>query len=328
MSDAPLKVAVIGVGYLGGLHASKYAALPDAELVCVYDTDPERARVVAEANQTVVAATMEEALAAAEAVSIAVPTADHLRVGLAAVDAGLPMLVEKPLAATAAEGLRLVEAAEAASLLVQVGHLERFNPVFQDLRGIVCEPRFIECHRLSPFAGRGADTSVVHDVMIHDLDLIAFLVGRPLLDVEAVGVPVLSAHEDICNARLRFEGGATANVTASRVSLKRERKLRIFQPDAYASVDLDKREVTVARKKPNAPAFDPEAPMDTIDVEVRSFEGADPLGDEIAAFVKAIRTGMPAAVDGRAGLAALEMAEQVLEAARRADEAFDAGDQG
>ncbi|MFT4572170.1 MAG: putative dehydrogenase [Hyphomicrobiaceae bacterium] len=317
--EIPLRVAVIGVGYLGGFHASKYAALPDVRLACVYDTDPQRAKEVADLYGTEVAPTLEAAFAAADAVSIAVPTAEHLRVGLAAAEAGLPMLVEKPLAATAAEGRQLVAAAAAAGVLLQVGHLERFNPVFDDVRRIVCEPKFIECHRLSPFAGRGSDTSVVHDVMIHDLDLIAYLVGQPLLDVQAVGVPVLSSHEDICNARLSFKGGAIANVTASRVSLKRERKLRIFQTDAYASVDLDKREVTVARRKPGSPVFDPSAPMDSIDVEVRSFEGADPLADEIAAFVSSVRNGTAIMVDGEAGLAALEMAERVLDAVRAAE---------
>jgi predicted dehydrogenase len=316
MGESRLRVAVLGVGYLGALHASKVAALADAELACVYDTDAGRAAEVAAKYTTTAAATLDEAIAAADAVSIVVPTEAHLEVGLRAVAAGKPMLVEKPLAATAEAGARLVAAAREAGLPLQVGHLERFNPVFQDLRRIVDTPRFIECHRLSPFAGRGTDTSVVHDLMIHDLDLITFLVGRPVVEVEAVGVPVLSKHEDICNARLRFEGGAIANVTASRVSLKRERKLRIFQSDAYASVDLDKREAVIARRKADAPEFDPAAPMDSIDVEVRSFEGADPLGDEIAAFVACVREGRAPVVDGQAGLAALELAERVVAAAR------------
>jgi predicted dehydrogenase len=313
-----LRAAVVGVGYLGAFHAEKYAAMPDVDLACVYDADQGRAEEIAARVGTRAAASIEEALSGVDAVSLVVPTAFHLEAGLAAVAAKVPMLVEKPLAASAADGRRLIDAADAAGLMVQVGHLERFNPVFDQVRETVSKPRFIECHRLSPFGGRGGDTSVIFDVMIHDLDLIAYLVGRPLVSVDAVGVAVLSDHEDICNARLRFEGGAVANVTASRVSLKRERKLRVFQSDAYASLDLDARRVLVARRAPGAANFDPAAPMDSIDVEEKSFEGADPLADEIRSFVDCVRDGTAPRVDGRAGLAALEMAEAVQAAVHRA----------
>ena len=217
----------------------------------------------------------------------------------------------------------LVEAAARTGVLLQVGHLERFNPAFADLPTLVARPRFIECHRLAPFAGRGADTDVVFDVMIHDLDLIAFVVGRPLVAVEAIGVPVLSDHADISNARLRFEGGCIANVTASRVSLKRERRLRIFQEDAYVAVDFDARSLRVVRRRPGSGPVDPAAPMDAIEVEERTFaDDADPLRDEIAAFVAAVRGGGAAGIGGgRAGLTgrealvALELAERVRSAA-------------
>lgn len=312
-----LRAAVIGVGYLGAFHAEKYAAMPDVDLAWVYDANRERAAEIASKVGSTAAESLEQALADVDLVSLVVPTAAHLEAGLAAVAAGVPMLVEKPLAATAAQGRELVEAAAAASVLVQVGHLERFNPVFDQVRETVSAPRFIECHRLSPFGGRGADTSVIFDVMIHDLDLISYLVGRPLVSVDAIGVSVLSDHEDICNARLRFEGGAVANVTASRVSLKRERKLRVFQNDAYASLDLDGRRVLIARRKEGGANFDPAAPMESIDVEEKAFEGADPLADEIRSFVDCVSSGLKPRVDGRAGLAALEMAEAVQDAVAR-----------
>ncbi len=310
----PLRAGVIGVGYLGGFHASKYAALDGVELRSVYDSNPSRAAQVAGDNRCRSAASCEELLAEVDLVSIAVPTQAHLEVGLAAMDAGVHVLIEKPLAADSREGRILAAKAEESGLVVQVGHLERFNPVFEDMRSVVSSPRFIECHRLSPFAGRGGDTSVVYDVMIHDLDIVAFLVGEELAGVEAVGVPVLSAYEDIANARLRFEGGCVANVTASRVSLKRERKLRLFQPDAYVSIDFDERKVTVARRKIGAGAFDPALPMAAIEVEERSFDTADPLLDEVRDFVACVRESRPPKVGIADGLIALALADRVFEA--------------
>lgn len=313
MGESRLRVAVLGVGYLGALHASKVAALADAELACVYDTDAGRAAEVAAKYTTTAAATLDEAIAAADAVSIVVPTEAHLEVGLRAVAAGKPMLVEKPLAATAEAGARLVAAAREAGLPLQVGHLERFNPVFQDLRRIVDTPRFIECHRLSPFAGRATDTDVVHDVMIHDLDLLAYVVGSPLVAAEVVGVPVLSPHADIANARLRFGGGAIANVTASRVSLKRERKMRIFQTDTYVAIDFVERSILIARRRQGVVA-DPANPMAAIEVETRNFADADPLREEIADFVACVRERRRPRVAGADGLVALAMAEAVVAA--------------
>ncbi len=314
MAERRLKVGVVGVGYLGSFHAEKYASLSEAELVGVYDVDQARAREVAAANGCRALSTVDELLAGVEAVSIAVPTVDHLEVGRAAARAAVHMLVEKPLAADAAAGRELVAAASEAGVLLQVGHLERFNPVFDELRTIVSEPRFIECHRLSQFAGRGSDTNVVYDVMIHDLDLIDFVVGHELIDAEAIGVPVLSGHFDIANARLRFAGGCIANVTASRVSLKRERKLRIFQPDAYVSIDFDERRVLVARRGDTGKAPDPASPMEGIEVEERAFEGADPLREQIGDFVACVTTGETPRVGGGEGLQALVLAEKVLAA--------------
>lgn len=312
----PLRAVVIGTGHLGALHAQKYAALEGVRLTAVYDADASRGAAVAQAQGCCAAGTLAQALAEADIASVAVPTAAHHGVAMAVLGAGVHLLIEKPLASCAREGEEICAAADAAGRLVQVGHLERFNPAFEDLRRILGHPRFIECHRLSPFAGRGGDTDVVLDVMIHDLDLIAFLVGRELVSVEAVGVPVLSDHADIANARLRFEGGCIANVTASRVSLKRERRMRIFQEDAYVAVDFDARAVRVLRRKAGSGPVDPRSPMDSILIEDRTFGGADPLRDEIEAFVAAVRGQRPVAVGGREALTALVIADRVCAAMR------------
>jgi predicted dehydrogenase len=227
------------------------------------------------------------------------------------------MLVEKPLAADSAGARALAEQAARGGVVLQVGHLERFNPVFTDAQKLVDHPRFIECHRLAPFAGRGVDTDVVFDVMIHDLDLIAFLVGRPVARVEAVGVAVLSPHVDIANARIRFEGGCIANITASRVSFKKERKLRVFQEDAYLSVDFDARTAMLARRT-QSPSAEPGAPP-AIDVENRSFAEADPLAAEIDAFVTCVRTRSAPLVGAEEGLRALALADLVVGALETPD---------
>ncbi|MFN2427324.1 MAG: aminotransferase class I/II-fold pyridoxal phosphate-dependent enzyme, partial [Candidatus Binatia bacterium] len=284
MTDA-VRAGVVGVGHLGALHAAKYRATGGARLVGVYDPDHARAAEVASRHSCTAFATLAELLGEVDCASIAASTAAHHAAASEAIARGVHVLVEKPLAASLADATSIVEAASAAGVLLQVGHLERFNPAFADLPSIVGHPRFIECHRLAPFAGRGADIDVVFDVMIHDLDLISFVVGRPLLSVEAIGVPVLSNHADIANARLRFEGGCIANVTASRVSLKRERRLRIFQEDAYVAVDFDARSLRIVRRRAGAGPIDLNSPMESIEVEERTFaEDADPLRDEIAAL--------------------------------------------
>jgi len=312
-----IRAGVIGAGHLGSFHAEKYAAMAGVELVGIHDIDAARARSVAQQCGCRAMASLHELLADADCVSIAVPTVAHHEVTLAAVAAGVHVLVEKPLAASVAQGDEIVEAAERAGLLVQVGHLERFNPAFTDLPAIVANPRFIECHRLSPFAGRGTDIDVVFDVMIHDLDLIAYIVGRELESVEAIGVPVLSEHADIANARLRFRGGCIANVTASRVSLKRERRLRIFQEDAYVAVDFDSRSLRVMRRRQEGGAVDPASPMQALSLDERSFDDADPLRAQIEAFVAAVRGERQPAVSAREAMTALELADAVLVALER-----------
>ncbi len=298
------------MGYLGELHARKYAALPGVQLVAVYDIDRERAEAVARRYGCAAAGELDELLECVDALSIAVPTAAHAEVACRAAAAGRPMLIEKPLAGSLADGERIAAAARRAGVAVQVGHLERFNPVFAELRRVLNRPRFVECHRLSPYAGRGGDTDVVFEVMIHDLDLLAHLVGGDVCGVEAIGVPVLSDFVDIANARLRFDSGCIANVTASRVSLKRERKLRVFQPDAYVSIDFDNRRLVIAeRREKTVPS---ESPMSAIAVEERQLAEADPLAEEIEAFVAAVRSGEPPKVGLEEGLAALRLADRVV----------------
>jgi predicted dehydrogenase len=305
-------VGVVGVGHLGSLHAEKYATRDDAELVCVYDTDLDRASAVAARFGCAAARTLSELFSACRAVSVAVPVVAHEEVGRAAIAAGCNVLMEKPLAASLAAGERLVAASRAAGVLLQVGHIERFNPVIRDLHHIVSHPRFVECHRLAPFAGRGTDTDVVLDVMIHDLDLLAYLVDDEVVSVDAVGVPVLSRNVDIANVRLRFRRGCVANVTASRVSLKRERKLRIFQEDTYVSMDFDAHSALIARRDPAAATgADGVVDMSAIGVEVREFGGADPLAAEIEAFLSAVRGQAAPGVTASEALDALRLAERI-----------------
>jgi len=302
-----LRTAVIGVGYLGRFHAEKYAANPAAELVAVADVDPARARAVA-AALGVEAVTDYRALAGRiDCASVAVPTQLHHAVACDLLDAGVDVLVEKPLTMTVDEGKALLELAVRRGRVLQVGHLERFNPAIRALDGIVREPRFIECHRLAPFTERGTDVDVVLDLMIHDLDVILSMMPSPLRSVEAVGVPVLPNSVDIANARLRFANGGIANVTASRVSLKRERKLRIFQPDAYLSVDYGERRVLICRREPGPDG------LPALSLEEREVPEADALGSEIDAFLSAVRERETPPVTGWDGLRALEVAHVILE---------------
>lgn len=240
---APLKVAVVGTGSLGKEHARLYAELAAegrVELAGVFDTDAARARQVAAATRTRAFATFEEAVAAADAVSVVTPTATHFELARALLTAGRHVLVEKPMTDNAAQAEELIELARRQGCLLQVGHVERFNPVFEYLQRVVREPRFIEGHRLSPYPARSTDVGVVLDLMIHDLDVVLAFVAAPVVSVDAVGIPVLSASEDIANARLRFANGCVANLTASRVSAERLRKIRVFSsaPEpAYVSLD-------------------------------------------------------------------------------------------
>jgi predicted dehydrogenase len=300
----PLRAAVVGVGHLGVFHAEKYASMPDVDLVAVVDADADRARAVAARCRTEGLTDYRQLFGRIDCVSLAVPSPLHFPLALDLLTHDVDVLVEKPLTTTVAEGRALVDSAEQRQRILQVGHLERFNPAIRALAGVVTQPRFIECHRLAPFVERGTDVDVILDLMIHDLDVILSLVCADVQSVEAVGVPVLSESVDIANARLRFTSGCIANITASRVALKRERKIRIFQADTYVSVDYGEKHVRVCRRviANGAPS---------ITVEEHALGEGDALFDEIEHFVHAVRTRQRPLVDGRTALRALEVAERI-----------------
>ena len=303
-----LRVGVVGVGYLGRLHAQKYAAQPDAILVGVADVDADRAAEVAALCQTATLTDYCNLFGQVDCVSIAVPTQLHYTVARDFLTRGIDVLVEKPLAASATEGRELVEIAERSRRILQVGHLERFNPALRSLTGILTAPRFIECHRVAPFVERGTDVDVVRDLMIHDLDVILSLVRSPVVSIEAFGVPVLTAEPDITNARLRFASGCVADITASRVALKRERKMRIFQPDTYLVIDYGEHRIRICRREPGPQA----GGLPNLTYEEREVDGEDALEEEIRAFLRAVRERSEPVVSGRDGLQALEVAEQII----------------
>lgn len=300
-----VRAAVVGVGYLGTLHAEKYAALQGVDLVAVVDLDAEKAGELATRLGTRVEADARQLIGQVDCVTIATPTPAHFEVARAFLAAGVDALVEKPITATSAEGRELVRLADDGGRILQVGHLERFNPAVRAMLDLIARPRFIECGRLAPFGERGTDVDVVRDLMIHDLDVILSSVRRPVERIEAVGVPVLSSTVDIANARLRFAGGCIANVTASRVALKRERKIRLFQSDTYVSVDYMDRRVRVCRRQEVEGRAE-------ITIEQQEFNEADALRDEVESFVESVRTRRPPLVDGRSGLEALELAESII----------------
>ncbi len=299
-----LRAAVVGVGYLGAFHADKYASMRDVDLVAVVDADVERARAVASRCRTQALTDYRALFDRVDCVSLAVPSPLHFGLARDLVLHDIDVLVEKPLTTSVAEGRALVAAAEQRGRILQVGHLERFNPAIRALAGVVTRPRFIECHRLAPFTERGTDVDVILDLMIHDLDVILSLVQAEVQSVEAVGVPVLSERADIANARLRFASGCIANITASRVALKRERKIRIFQADTYVSVDYGEKHVRVCRR-----IISDGTP--TIAVEEHALGEGDALFDEIEHFAHAVQTRERPLVDGRTALRALEVAELI-----------------
>ncbi len=297
--------AVVGVGYLGKFHAEKYAASSKAELLAVADIDAARAAEIGAAVGAAAVTDYRELFGKVRCASIAVPTRLHFQVARDFIEAGIDVLVEKPITADLAEARELVRLAESKNVILQVGHLERFNPAIRRLEGVIQDPKFVECHRLAPFVERGTDVDVVLDLMIHDIDVIASLVRAPIQRVEAVGVPVLTEKPDIANARINFANGCIANVTSSRVSLKRERKIRFFQPDAYISIDYDQRRAQIFYKPaPGAGWLD----IRTESVEIK--EG-DALADEIDSFLDCVARRSLPLVGGAEGLRALEIASLI-----------------
>ncbi|MGD9888810.1 MAG: Gfo/Idh/MocA family oxidoreductase [Halothiobacillaceae bacterium] len=303
----PLKCAVIGTGYLGKFHADKYAALPECELVAIVDTDPEAAAAIAAKHGCQALGDYRELLGKVDAVSIAVPTSLHFQVARDFLLAGVHVLVEKPMTTTVLEADELIRLAHEQRRVLMVGHLERFNPAILALEGLLNAPCFIESTRLAPFKPRATDVSVVLDLMIHDIDIILDMVDSEITAIEASGAAVLTNDTDIANARLTFANGCVANVTASRISLKSERKMRLFQKDAYLSVDFQNRVLSSYQRGegemfPGVPNFIPDE---------QRFESSDALLEEIRHFVDCCLHNKTPRVPGEAGRRALAAAEAI-----------------
>jgi predicted dehydrogenase len=303
-----IRTAVVGVGYLGQFHAEKYAQLDNCRLVAVVDVDQQRACQVAEMVGTRSCSDFREIVGEVDAVSIVVPTHSHYQVAKEFLENGVHVLLEKPITTTLAEADELIRVAAAKQVVFQVGHLERFNPVVLALDGVVSKPGFIESIRIAPFKPRGTDVNVVLDLMIHDIDIIQNIVGAKVEQINSIGTPVFTEEEDIANARIQFANGCIANVTASRISLKSERKMRIFQPDAYISVDFQNKTFAVFRKG-DGEMF-PGVP--NITKEEHSFGQTDALKSEIEAFLDSVVTGKPPQVSGEDGRQALETALKII----------------
>jgi len=302
-----LKCAVIGAGYLGKFHAEKYASLKDCELVAVVDINAEAAQQVADKHGAVAMTDYRELLGHVDAVSVVVPTSFHHAVSKDFLQAGAHVLVEKPITVTVEEADELIELANKHNVILQVGHLERFNPAVRGLETLHEKPLFIESHRLSPFNPRANDVSVVLDLMIHDIDIILALVDSEVEKIDASGTAVLTQGTDIANARITFKNGCVANVTASRISLKMERKMRMFRPSSYISVDFQNR-VLIKHKTGDKQMF-PGIPE--IVTEESVFESGDALLEEIKHFVNCIQTGDNPLVPGEAGRKALATAIEI-----------------
>jgi predicted dehydrogenase len=300
-----IRVAVVGTGEFGRNHARVYREIHDAELVGVFDHDANRAKAAATEFRTHAFGALDELRGRADAVSVAVPTAEHAEIGCRLMEMGLDILVEKPMAKTLAEADALLNSSKRHRRLLQVGHVERFNPAVLAVEPILNHPLFFEVHRLGVFTPRSLDVDVIYDLMIHDLDILLALVKQPVTEVKAVGIPVLTDKVDIAHARLEFVGGAVANVTASRVSTERVRKVRFFQQHEYISLDYARRDaLRVAVKKAG--------PQPEFAFEKLPAASVEPLRAELESFVEAVRTRTEPRVNGAAGRAALELAARVM----------------
>ena len=300
-----VRVAVVGAGDFGRNHARVYRDIAEAELVGIVDRSAERAAQIAAEFSTNVFPDIESLAGHVDAASVAVPTVEHARVGCRLFELGIDVLVEKPMAATLAEADELLAAASRAGRILQVGHLERFNPAIVAVMPILNVPLYFEVHRLGVFTPRSLDIDVIYDVMIHDLDILLTLVDAPVVDIKAIGIPVLTDKVDIAHARLDFETGAVANVTASRVSTERVRKMRFFQQHEYISVDFTRQDALRVR------VAEP-GPQPKFDFAALPAEREEPLRAELRAFLDCVRTRRSPVVDGAAGRRALALADQVM----------------
>jgi predicted dehydrogenase len=304
-----IRVGVVGVGYLGQFHAEKYAKMEGVELVGVVDVIPSRAKEIAKRTHTQPFFHHSELFKRADAVSIAVPTAFHHAIAKDFFLHGIDVLLEKPISRTLEEADELIGLAESKGLILQVGHLERFNGALRALEGLVQNPLLIESHRLGPFSGRGTDVNVVLDLMIHDIDIILSLVNSKLKELQAVGIPVITHHIDIANARVEFENGCTANLTASRVSKGKTRRTRIFQPDGTLSIDYLSQKVSFSKRA----ARTRKEEIPEIETEEILTKKVDLLEAEIHSFLQSVRDRKNIRVSGGDGKRALELALQIIQ---------------
>jgi predicted dehydrogenase len=300
-----IRVAVVGCGEFGRNHARVYKEIEGAELVGFFDTDPERISAFANEFGGRVFSSLNELRGSVDAASVSVPTVAHAEVGCRLMEYGIDVLVEKPMAASLAEADKLLDSARRHSRILQIGHVERFNPAVLAVEPILNRPLFFEVHRLGVFTPRSLDVDVIYDLMIHDLDILLALVGEPVTEVKAVGIPVLTDKVDIAHARLEFAGGAVANVTASRVSTERVRKVRFFQQHEYISLDYARRDAL--RVRVNRPGPEPEFGFEKLDAPA-----VEPLRRELEAFLDAVRTRKPPKTSGESGRASLELAVRVM----------------
>jgi len=295
-----LKVAVIGVGHLGQHHTRIYANMPEVQLVAVCDNNPRHAKKIARRYNASFYTDYKDILGKIDAASIAVPTELHFGIAKELLENNIHCLVEKPITNDLGQARELAALAEKQKLILQVGHVERFNSAVRAVQHFVTSPRFIECHRMGPFKKRALDVGVVLDLMIHDIDIIMFLVQSPVASIEAVGINVLTDHEDIANARLKFANGAIANISASRLSAAEMRKIRIFQPDAYISLDYVKKSAVVFRKSGKR------ITRSTIPIKIK-----DALEQELSSFVDCIQKNQKPLVSGKEATEALQIALQI-----------------
>ena len=302
-----IRLGIVGVGSIGKNHARIYSALPGVKFSAILDTNTEAADATSQEQGVPVATTLEEFASLVDAATVSTPTPHHYEIGKFLLNHGKHLLIEKPITETPEQALELVKLAKERAVILQVGHVERFNPVLSALEQRLTKPRFIEAHRLSPYPFRSIEIGVVLDLMIHDLEIILHLVRSPVKNIDAVGIPVLSKGEDIANARIRFESGCVANVTASRVSPEKMRKIRVFQEDAYLSLDYQKQSGEMFRLVNG-----------TITREAVEIEKDEPLKRELLSFVECSRKGIQPVVSGSQAAAALELAIEITEMTKSA----------
>jgi predicted dehydrogenase len=313
-----LHVGVVGVGYLGSFHAEKYARMDDVELVGVVDVDKSQAEKIAGRFNTKAYLHHKYLFGKVDAVSIVVPTPAHFSVAKDFLTNHIDVLVEKPMSETTEQADELIRFAKSKNLIIQVGHLERFNPAVVALRDIIKQPMFIESHRLSLYKDRCTDVSVVLDLMIHDIDIILNFVRSEIVNIHAAGIPVISGHVDIANARLEFKSGCIANVTASRISTKNERKIRLFQKDTYISVDFANQGITVIQRNADVEG----GLIPGMEIKQLSFAKSDALEDELTSFVRTVRTRENPEVTGQMGRDALKIALSIMKQIRDTNRRF------